>query len=122
VKSINGTGDTGVQVELEQYPTGPHIASRMLFTVILSSFSFFLFVFPSFSIGNSLFALVLVRWVRYGNVELQLALVPLFHDSARGNYETLRIPHDRGVVPPPPICHMARVETRDCTSAKEKSS
>ena len=25
-----------LQVELEQYPTGPHIASRMLFTVFLS--------------------------------------------------------------------------------------
>lgn len=32
-------GYSSLQVELEQYPTGPHIASRMLYTVLLCSLS-----------------------------------------------------------------------------------
>jgi len=35
------------KIELEQYPTGPHIASRMLFTVRLSS-SFILLPYSIF--------------------------------------------------------------------------
>lgn len=37
--AAGGGGGRWVQVELEQYATGPHIASRMLYTVVVASCS-----------------------------------------------------------------------------------
>lgn len=47
LQSGESDGAEGGQVELEQYPTGPHIASRMLF-MVQSNFLFFLFLIGDF--------------------------------------------------------------------------
>ncbi|KAJ0449523.1 hypothetical protein HanHA89_Chr17g0729411 [Helianthus annuus] len=46
------------KIELEQYPTGAHIASRMLYTVPISSLYFFLFLI-NLSFSLCIFCLIL---------------------------------------------------------------
>jgi len=46
------------KIELEQYPTGPHIASRMLFTVNFFPFFIFLYAPLNFTAQVSFFCLI----------------------------------------------------------------
>lgn len=54
-----------LQIELEQYPTGPHIASRLLFTVIT------LYVFNTILLIMSLFSLWSFEYSLFGIIQAE---------------------------------------------------